>query len=101
MSNDKKPGRVPGFFLAGSSLLKLMRAAISFPWRGSTWNNPCTMRKPKLLLIAAACLISSFAVAAAQTLRYTILMNDQKSGAEVDTFSADGKLDSTFEFNDR
>ena len=38
---------------------------------------------------------------AAQTLRYSILLNGHKSGSEVDTFGASGTLDSTFEFNDR
>jgi len=39
--------------------------------------------------------------AMAQTLRYSILMNDAKSGAEVDTFGEGGRIDSTYEFNDR
>ena len=43
----------------------------------------------------------ALATSGAQTLRYTILMNDAKSGAEVDTFGADGKVDSTYEYNDR
>jgi imidazolonepropionase-like amidohydrolase len=39
--------------------------------------------------------------APARTLRYSIYTTGQKAGEEVDTFSADGKLTSTFEFNDR
>jgi imidazolonepropionase-like amidohydrolase len=37
----------------------------------------------------------------ARTLRYSIYSAGQKAGVEVDAFSADGKLTSTFEFNDR
>ena len=36
-----------------------------------------------------------------QTLKYSILFNGQKSGSEVDTFAANGALDSSYEFNDR
>ncbi|HEY1498949.1 MAG TPA: amidohydrolase family protein [Acidobacteriaceae bacterium] len=52
---------------------------------------------------AALAAFSGFALAAggAQTLRYTILMNGAKAGAEVDTFGANGKVDSAYEFNDR
>lgn len=39
--------------------------------------------------------------AALQTLRYTILSNGKTAGSEVDTYTADGHIDSTFEFNDR
>ncbi len=35
------------------------------------------------------------------TLRYTILSNAKVAGNEVDTYSADGSIDSAFEFNDR
>ncbi len=35
------------------------------------------------------------------TLRYTILSNAKVAGSEVDTYSADGHIDSAFEFNDR
>ncbi len=37
----------------------------------------------------------------ARTLRYSVYTAGQKAGAEVDTFSADGKLTTAFEFNDR
>ena len=36
-----------------------------------------------------------------RTLRYSIYTAGQKAGEEIDAFSADGKLTSTFEFNDR
>jgi hypothetical protein len=39
--------------------------------------------------------------ATAQTLRYSILMNDAKAGAEVDVFHEGGRVDSTYEYNDR
>ena len=38
---------------------------------------------------------------APQTLRYSFLSNGTKAGSEVDTFSAGGRVDSAFEFNDR
>ena len=36
-----------------------------------------------------------------EVLRYSIVSNNTKAGAEVDTYGAGGKVDSTFEFNDR
>jgi imidazolonepropionase-like amidohydrolase len=36
-----------------------------------------------------------------ETLRYSISMNGVKSGAEVDVFEAGGRIDSTYEYNDR
>ena len=45
-------------------------------------------------------LVCSPAVAA-QTLRYTIVSNGKTAGSEVDSYSANGHIDSTFEFNDR
>ena len=36
-----------------------------------------------------------------QTLRYTVLSSGRIAGSEVDTYSAGGHVDSTFEFNDR
>jgi imidazolonepropionase-like amidohydrolase len=36
-----------------------------------------------------------------ETLRYSVMSNNTKSGAEIDTFRADGGVDSTFEYNDR
>jgi imidazolonepropionase-like amidohydrolase len=36
-----------------------------------------------------------------QTLRYSIVSNNRTAGSEVDTYRADGHIDSTFEFNDR
>ncbi|MCU1302583.1 MAG: amidohydrolase family protein [Candidatus Sulfotelmatobacter sp.] len=40
-------------------------------------------------------------VLALQTLRYSIVSNSRNAGTEVDNYSADGHIDSTFEFNDR
>jgi len=45
--------------------------------------------------------ISLFCTANAQTLRYSIVSNGRSAGSEVDTFSANGHIDSTFEYNDR
>jgi hypothetical protein len=39
--------------------------------------------------------------AAQETLRYTIVSNGTTQGHEVDSYSEDGRIDSTFEFNDR
>jgi Amidohydrolase family len=39
--------------------------------------------------------------AAQETLRYAILSNGKPSGSEVDTYGAGGRMDSTFEYNDR
>src|SRR5262249_53046150 len=36
-----------------------------------------------------------------EVLRYSIVSNGTKAGSEVDTFSASGRVESTFEFNDR
>jgi hypothetical protein len=36
-----------------------------------------------------------------QTLRYTIVSNAKTAGSEVDTYGPNGRIDSTFEFNDR
>src|SRR5262249_61267401 len=36
-----------------------------------------------------------------EVLRYSIVSNNTKAGSEVDTFSAGGRVDSAFEFNDR
>ncbi len=35
------------------------------------------------------------------TLRYSIVSNNTKAGSEVDTYTADGHVDSAYEFNDR
>ncbi|HVV46388.1 MAG TPA: hypothetical protein VHC72_14345, partial [Bryobacteraceae bacterium] len=38
---------------------------------------------------------------APQTLRYTFISNGTKSGSEVDTYGAGGRVDSAYEYNDR
>src|SRR3977135_217353 len=38
---------------------------------------------------------------AQETLRYTIISNGKTQGSEVETYSSDGRIDTTFEFNDR
>jgi hypothetical protein len=49
------------------------------------------------------CVWQSFAAAAPapQTLRYTISSNGRVAGSEIDTYLADGRVESAFEFNDR
>jgi len=41
------------------------------------------------------------AAAAPQTLRYTISSNGKVAGSETDTYLPHGRIESTFEFNDR
>jgi imidazolonepropionase-like amidohydrolase len=68
------------------------------------WQNAGTMRTPRLavlLLVCAAAPLWSGSAAAQETLRYKIMSNDTVAGTEVDKFSADGRIDSVFEFNDR
>ena len=69
--------------------------------RVSLWR----MRSTALLLVAL-CLAAPLSAldqqdSSSRTLRYSIYSAGQKCGVEVDTFSANGKLTSTFEFNDR
>jgi imidazolonepropionase-like amidohydrolase len=50
------------------------------------------------------CCVSAFSPAGAdapQTLRYTITSNGKIAGSEVDTYLPGGRIDSTFEYNDR
>jgi hypothetical protein len=49
----------------------------------------------------SAMLSAAGAAQGQQTLRYTISSNGKVQGSEVDTFGADGRIDSAFEFNDR
>ncbi len=56
------------------------------------------------VLAALCCGVSHLPAAGAaspQTLRYTIVSNDRVAGHEVDTYGPGGRVDSTFEFNDR
>jgi hypothetical protein len=53
------------------------------------------------LLVCAATQLWPLSAAAQEILRYTIVSNGKTQGSEVDTYSADGRIDSTFEFNDR
>jgi hypothetical protein len=57
----------------------------------------------KLFLVLTGIALPCFADPAArqETLRYTIVSNSKIQGSEVDTFGADGRMDSTFEYNDR
>ena len=54
---------------------------------------------PAFFLILS--LLSAAFARAQQTLRYSIVSNGRNAGSEVDAFSADGRIDSAFEFNDR
>ena len=56
-----------------------------------------------VLLLLLICHWQSVAVAAAapQTLRYTISSNGTVAGNEIDTYLPDGRVESSFEFNDR
>jgi hypothetical protein len=53
------------------------------------------------LLSLLICAWQPFAAAGPQTLRYTISSNGRVAGNEVDIYLPDGRVESTFEFNDR
>jgi hypothetical protein len=53
------------------------------------------------LLMCAGQPIAVAAVAGSQTLRYSIVSNGNVAGSEVDTYLPTGRVESTFEFNDR
>jgi hypothetical protein len=53
------------------------------------------------VFVFAVSLLSTTDAVTLQTLRYTIVSNDKTAGSEVDTYGADGHIDSTLEFNDR
>jgi hypothetical protein len=55
------------------------------------------------LLSLSICVLKAVDIAASEsvTLRYTISSNGQVAGHEVDTYLPDGRIQSTFEFNDR
>jgi Amidohydrolase family len=53
------------------------------------------------VLICALTLLCAANAGALQTLRYTVVSNGKTQGSEVDVYSSDGHIDSTFEFNDR
>jgi imidazolonepropionase-like amidohydrolase len=61
------------------------------------------MLRLRLLALSFVCLsqVAASQSAALQTLRYTILTNSNTAGSEVDIYSSGGRVDSTFEFNDR
>jgi imidazolonepropionase-like amidohydrolase len=54
-----------------------------------------------LISISLLAFLPTAAAGASQTLRYSVVSNGTKAGSEVDTYGADGHVDSTFEFNDR
>jgi hypothetical protein len=54
-----------------------------------------------LFLVCTAALLWTGPAAAQEILRYKIVSNDTVAGSEVDKFGPDGRIDSTFEFNDR
>jgi hypothetical protein len=59
-------------------------------------------RLPVLLsLICIAGPLWASSAAAQETLRYAVVSNGKTQGSEVDVFGAEGRIDSTFEFNDR
>ena len=58
-------------------------------------------RLTSFFVLVFAISLSSADAVALQTLRYTIVSNGKTAGNEVDTYGADGRIDSTFEFNDR
>jgi len=70
------------------------------------WENARIMmtrkRLPVLLfLICIAAPLWTSLAAAQETLRYAVVSNGKTEGSEVDVFGSGGRIDSTFEFNDR
>ena len=69
------------------------------------WQTPCTMtiRRVALTIALSGSIYPLLSVAATEqeALRYTVVSNGKTQGNEVDTFSGDGRIESTFEFNDR
>ncbi len=53
------------------------------------------------VFVFAVSLLSTTDAVALQTLSYTVVSNGKTAGSEIDTYSADGHIDSRFEFNDR
>jgi imidazolonepropionase-like amidohydrolase len=60
-----------------------------------------THRLAVLLFVCTAASVCARSAAAQETLRYKIMSNDAVAGSEVDKFGPGGRIDSTFEFNDR
>jgi len=62
-----------------------------------------TTRHLAFVIVFGCAILSLWAgrAAAQETLRYTIVSNGKTQGSEVDTYGADGRIDSAFEFNDR
>ena len=60
------------------------------------------MRRTWLTILALAALrLWAVGSAAQETLRHTILSNGRIAGSEVDSYGPGGRVDSTFEYNDR
>jgi hypothetical protein len=53
------------------------------------------------VLVGAVSLLCASDALAGQTFRYSVVSNAKMAGSEVDTYTPDGHIDSTFEFNDR
>jgi amidohydrolase family protein len=53
------------------------------------------------VLVGAVSLLCASDALAWQTFRYSVVSNGKTAGSEVDTYTPDGHIDSTFEFNDR
>jgi len=65
------------------------------------WSCRSRFRLALLPLLLCACHATAVAAAGPQTLRYTISSNGVVAGNEADKFLPDGRVESTFEFNDR
>jgi imidazolonepropionase-like amidohydrolase len=65
------------------------------------WAMPRLRSLSTSLCLLALCLCWTATGFAQQTLRYSVVSNSRNAGSEVDTYGANGHLDSTFEFNDR
>ena len=83
------------------------RSAMSFASQSEYRIGGIPSDRLRLAALIVFAFVMAVAAASAQqpsqneVLRYSILTNNVKSGAEVDTFFPDRRIDSTFEYNDR
>ena len=88
---------IPGRKVKGHRLLELGRNSQSHKLPAMI-----TIRRTSLAILALVALqLWAPGGAAQETLRYTILSNGRTAGSEADSYGKGGRVDSTFEYNDR
>ena len=65
------------------------------------WRRIDAMNRSLFALLILAATLATADAAAPLTLQYTILSNGKPAGNEVDIYSANVRVDSSYEFNDR